>query len=445
MGDSVGQWEGDTLVVDTTNFTSKTQFRGSSDQLHVVERFTRTDANTLLYRFTVDDPSDVGSPVDRRVSVGRDRTSSSTNTPATRATTRSAACCAARVRQKPRRLKRRSSVWVVATAAALTMSVGCGSGKPPSPPPGPQLMSGLSAHHHPIATANAEAQKFFDQGFALVFAFNHEEAVRSFQRAAELDPKAAMPHWGIAWALGPELQPRYRRSASEASVRGDRHRQKRSRPAARRTSASTSTRWPSATRRIPKADRAALAREVQPGHGRAVASPSGRSRCRDAVRREPDEPAAVEAVDARWQAGRRHRDDRRACSSRCSRRDPESHRRQPLLHPHRRGVAQSRRARWRARNGSRRWRRPPGISSTCRRTSTRAPAITPAAARANLAGAEADRAYLKTAPADSFYALAYYSHNLHFLADSHMMQGRLADARKAAAELAERLDAARRR
>ena len=56
MGDSVGRWEGDTLVVDTTNFTSKTQFRGASDQLHVVERFTRVNADTLLYRFTVEDP-----------------------------------------------------------------------------------------------------------------------------------------------------------------------------------------------------------------------------------------------------------------------------------------------------------------------------------------------------------------------------------------------------
>jgi hypothetical protein len=52
-------------------------------------------------------------------------------------------------------------------------------------------------------TSSAEAQRLFDQGFALVFGFNHEEAVRSFQRAAELDPKAPMPHWGIAWALGP--------------------------------------------------------------------------------------------------------------------------------------------------------------------------------------------------------------------------------------------------
>jgi hypothetical protein len=57
MGDSIGRWEGDTLVVDTTNFTDKTRFRGSSDQLHVVERFSRMDGKTLLYRFTVEDPS----------------------------------------------------------------------------------------------------------------------------------------------------------------------------------------------------------------------------------------------------------------------------------------------------------------------------------------------------------------------------------------------------
>ena len=57
QGDSVGHWEGHTLVVDTTNFTTKTQFRGSSENLHVVERFTRTGPKTLLYRFTVEDPS----------------------------------------------------------------------------------------------------------------------------------------------------------------------------------------------------------------------------------------------------------------------------------------------------------------------------------------------------------------------------------------------------
>ena len=103
MGDSVGRWEGDTLVVDTTNFTNKTQFRGSGENLHVVERFTRVDPKTLLYRFTVEDPDDVGSRVDRRVPVERDRTRTSTSTRATRATTRSAACCAARGSARPTR------------------------------------------------------------------------------------------------------------------------------------------------------------------------------------------------------------------------------------------------------------------------------------------------------------------------------------------------------
>jgi hypothetical protein len=61
-GDSRGRWEGNTLVVDTTNFTDATNFRGASDKLHLVERFTRVDADTLLYEFTVDDPSSFTRP-----------------------------------------------------------------------------------------------------------------------------------------------------------------------------------------------------------------------------------------------------------------------------------------------------------------------------------------------------------------------------------------------
>ena len=57
LGDSIGHWEGDTLVVDTTNFTNKTMFRGSGENLHVVERFQRIDSNTILYRATIEDPS----------------------------------------------------------------------------------------------------------------------------------------------------------------------------------------------------------------------------------------------------------------------------------------------------------------------------------------------------------------------------------------------------
>jgi hypothetical protein len=62
MGDSVGHWEGDTLVVDTTSFTNKTRFRGSTENLHVVERFSRIDDRTLLYRFIVEDPETWAKP-----------------------------------------------------------------------------------------------------------------------------------------------------------------------------------------------------------------------------------------------------------------------------------------------------------------------------------------------------------------------------------------------
>ena len=61
-GDSRGRWEGNSLVVDTTNFTNKTAWRGSSEKLHLIERFTKTDANTLLYEVTVEDAATWAKP-----------------------------------------------------------------------------------------------------------------------------------------------------------------------------------------------------------------------------------------------------------------------------------------------------------------------------------------------------------------------------------------------
>ena len=61
-GDSRGHWEGNTLVVDTTNFDPRNPFRGSSEKLHVVERFTPVDKDTILYRFTVEDPATWDKP-----------------------------------------------------------------------------------------------------------------------------------------------------------------------------------------------------------------------------------------------------------------------------------------------------------------------------------------------------------------------------------------------
>ena len=57
FGDSRGRWEGNTLVVDTTNFTDKASYRGSTEGLHLIERFTRVDADTVRYEFTIDDPT----------------------------------------------------------------------------------------------------------------------------------------------------------------------------------------------------------------------------------------------------------------------------------------------------------------------------------------------------------------------------------------------------
>lgn len=67
------------------------------------------------------------------------------------------------------------------------------------------LFTDLGALRHPITTTSEQAQQYFDQGLRLVYAFNHEEAIRSFEAAARHDPTAAMAHWGIALALGPNI------------------------------------------------------------------------------------------------------------------------------------------------------------------------------------------------------------------------------------------------
>jgi hypothetical protein len=65
---------------------------------------------------------------------------------------------------------------------------------------GAQLLDGMGSYSHPIRTTSPEAQRYFDQGLALLYNFNHAEAERSFLEAAELDPKAPMPWWGVGIA-----------------------------------------------------------------------------------------------------------------------------------------------------------------------------------------------------------------------------------------------------
>jgi tetratricopeptide (TPR) repeat protein len=91
-------------------------------------------------------------------------------------------------------------ILTLATGVAISVSTAPAKTNPAS---SPKLLSGLGEVHHPVSTKNSQAQQFFDQGLKLVFGFNHDEARRSFQRAAELDPKLAMAWWGVALTLGP--------------------------------------------------------------------------------------------------------------------------------------------------------------------------------------------------------------------------------------------------
>jgi tetratricopeptide (TPR) repeat protein len=65
-----------------------------------------------------------------------------------------------------------------------------------------EMYTGLGGVHHPVSTQNAQAQKYFDQGLALLYGFNHEEAAKAFSAAAKLDPNLAIAHWGVALVNG---------------------------------------------------------------------------------------------------------------------------------------------------------------------------------------------------------------------------------------------------
>jgi len=333
-------------------------------------------------------------------------------------------------------IRRLSIVLVTGALAACS-----GASQPqPAPATAPSVpanaLAGFGNHHHPIRTSNPEAQKAFDQGFALVFGFNHEEAVRAFQKAAELDPKAAMPHWGIAWALGPNYNldiddPRAKQAFDEI--------QKAKALAAAGSEDERAYVDALAVRYSPdpKADRQALARTYSKAMG-------------DLMKRFPDDldattlyaeslmnlkPWRLWTVDGKPAEGTE--DIIRLLESVLARNPSHLGANHYYIHTVEPSTTPGR------------------ALPSAKRLETLAPASghlvhMPAhvyartgdhegAAHANLAGADADRVYLKTAPPDSFYVMAYYSHNLHFLADSQMMQGRFGDAQKAAAELADRL------
>jgi len=109
---------------------------------------------------------------------------------------------------------------LIALAASGCTGKGRASGGASDRPDVP-LLEGLGAHVRKITTADAVAQRYFDQGLNLLYAFNHDEAIRSFQEAARLDPSCAMAWWGVAIANGPHINnpavpPERARAAREA-------------------------------------------------------------------------------------------------------------------------------------------------------------------------------------------------------------------------------------
>jgi tetratricopeptide (TPR) repeat protein len=294
------------------------------------------------------------------------------------------------------------------------------------------LMSGLGDLHHPVTTSSPEAQKFFDQGLRLIFAFNHEEAARSFQHAAELDPKMAMAYWGIAESVGPNYNdpadPDRFKQAHEAI-------QKASELA---TSASASE----------QAYIAALAKRfpADPNADHHAAAEQSRDALREVVNKFPDDlDAATLFAEASMNLhpwGLWHPDgtpeagtpEILATLESVLRRDPNH---MGAIHYYIHAVEAS--------------RNPERALAAANRLAALAPAAGhlvhmpghiyirtgdfDAAVRTNQSAAAADRSYLQASGAHGLYPAMYYSHNLHFIAACASMSGDYAEARKAAAML----------
>ena len=91
----------------------------------------------------------------------------------------------------------------LSTSIAFAQHDHAGAKSPSKPAAESQLLAGMGNAHHPVSTTNPMAQKYFDQGLSLIYAFNHDEAEKAFAHAAALDPNLAMAQWGIALAVGP--------------------------------------------------------------------------------------------------------------------------------------------------------------------------------------------------------------------------------------------------
>lgn len=294
------------------------------------------------------------------------------------------------------------------------------------------LMSGFGTLEHPVTTANPMAQKFFNQGLRLIFGFNHDEAARSFRRAAELDPQMAMAYWGIAEAVGPN----YNDPASEERFQDAHEAIQKAVGLSANVSASERDYILAMAKRFPEA-----------GADRHKAAEDYRDAMRELMRRFPDD---LDAATLFAEAGmtlhpwglwmhdgtpRKGTEEIVATLESVLKRDPNH---MGAIHYYIHAVEAS--------------PSPERALAGASRLAALAPSAghlvhMPShvyirtgdyelAAQINQKAAAADRAYIQASGAQGLYPAMYYSHNLHFIASVASMSGNYAEARKAADLLA---------
>src|SRR5579863_915706 len=295
------------------------------------------------------------------------------------------------------------------------------------------LVTGLGNLHHPVSARNAQAQQFFDQGLRQIYAFNHDEAARSFQRAADLDPKMAMAYWGVAEALGPNYNDSAsddRFAASHTAIQKAVDLSGSASPAEQAYINAMALRFPA----DPKADRRQAAEAY---HGAM----------REVVKHFPDDldaatlfaesgmnlhPWGLWMVDGTPREGT---EEIVATLESVIKRDPNH---LGAIHYYIHSVEAS--------------KSPERALAGANRLAAMAPAAGhivhmpahvyirtgdyAAAVKTNQEAAAVDQAYIKASGAQGIYPMMYYSHNLHFIAMCAAMDGDYAEANKNADLLA---------
>jgi tetratricopeptide (TPR) repeat protein len=289
------------------------------------------------------------------------------------------------------------------------------------------LVTGLGDLHHPVSTRNPEAQKFFDQGLRFIYAFNHDEAARSFAHAAELDPKLAMAFWGIAEAVGPNY-----------NDPADPERYKHAHDAVQKAADLSAAATPAEQAYIQ-----AMAKRfpAEPNSDLKKAAEDYRDAMRQVVAQFPDDlDAATLFAESGMNLhpwGLWHQDGTPEAGTEeivsalesVMRRDPNHmgavhyyiHAVEASNNPERALAAANRLAAL-APNAGHIVHMPAHIYI---RTGDYEAAV-----KTNEQAAEIDRAYIKATGVQGIYPMMYYSHNLHFIAMCGAMEGRYAEAKK---------------